>query len=92
MIIKNVLPRQFKVLLNGKTYDFPVNSKIEVEDKEGEYILSIQPLLVKEEAEKTINKVTATPVTETVTIEADPMEIEKPKVKKNVVKNKKSRK
>ena len=85
MIIKNVLQRPIKVLLNGKTYDFPVKSSLEVDDKEGEFILSIQPSLVKEEKKEE-------PIVESVVINAEPVEIEEPKAKKNVVKNKKSRK
>jgi hypothetical protein len=92
MIIKNVLPRPFKVILNGKTYDFPVNAKMEVEDKEGEFILSIQPLLAKEEIEKAAESSIKDSTVETVTIESEPVEIEKPKAKKNVSKSKKSRK
>ena len=49
---------------------------MEVSEKEASYILMLQPLLVKDEPKS-------------VTIEGEPEEI---KVKKNVVKNKKSRK
>lgn len=76
MIIKNVLPRQFEVMLNGKKYVFSAGASVEVPDAEGKWILRAQPLLVKDEPES-------------VTIEGEP---EKIKVKKNVAKNKKSRK
>lgn len=76
MIIKNVLPQLFEVLVNGKKYSFPAGASIEVDDAEGKWILRTQPLLVKDEPKS-------------VTIEGKPEEI---KVNKNVVKNKKSRK
>ena len=76
MIIKNVLPRHFEVLLNGKKYSFPAGASVEVDDKEGPFIMMLQPLLV-------------CPKEETVKIEGKPEEI---KAKKNVTKNKKSRK
>lgn len=74
MIIKNVLPRCFEVLLDGKKYEFPTGASMEVSEKVGEYILMLQPLLVEEKSVK---------------IEGKPEVI---KVKKDVVKNKKSRK
>ena len=82
MIIKNVLPRYFEVLLDGKKYCFPKGASVEVSDREGSYIMMLQPLLVavKEEDAKP------------VVITSEPAEIEKPKAKKNVAKNKKSRK
>lgn len=76
MIIKNILPRQFEVLLNGKKTVFPAGASVEVPDEEGKWILRAQPLLVADEPKS-------------VTIEGKPEEI---KVKKNVAKNKKSRK
>lgn len=76
MIIKNVLPQLFEVLVDGKKYEFPAGASVEVDDAEGKWILRAQPLLVKDEPKS-------------VTIEGKPEEI---KVKKNVVKNKKSRK
>lgn len=82
MIIKNVLPRYFEVLLDGKKYSFPAGSSIEVSDREGSYIMMLQPLLVSVKEE----------VIESVVVAGEPSEIEKPKAKKNVVKNKKSRK
>ena len=76
MIIKNILPRHFEVLLDGKKYSFPAGSSMEVSEREASYIIMLQPLLVKDEPKS-------------VTIEGEP---EKIKVKKNVAKNKKSRK
>lgn len=80
MIIRNNLAKQVKVILNGKEFVFNSGAEIEVSDREGEFILMLQPML-------TIKK-------ETV-IHSEPAEIvkkEEPKAKKNVVKNKKSRK
>ena len=76
MIIKNILPQLFEVLVNGKKYSFPAGSSVEVPDTDAKWVLRAQPLLVKEEPES-------------VKIEGEP---EKIKVKNNVVKNKKSRK
>lgn len=76
MIIKNVLPREFIVLLDGKEYKFAAGESMEVSEKVGKLLMMLQPLLVS-------------PKQESVKIEGKPEEI---KVKKNVVKNKKSRK
>lgn len=81
MIIKNNNAKQLSVLLNGKTYVFNPGDSKEVPEKEGKFILSIQPLLTAVKAE-------------TVEIHSEPVQIitpnvEKPKAKKNV-KNKKS--
>ncbi len=81
MIIKNNNAKQLTVLLNGKAYVFNPGVSMEVPEKEGKFILSIQPLLTAVKAE-------------TVEIHSEPVKIvtpkvEKPKVKKNV-KNKKS--
>lgn len=76
MIIKNVLPREFIVLLDGKEYRFAAGDSMEVSDRVGEFLLMLQPLLVAE-------------APKSVKIEGKPEEI---KVKKDVVKNKKSRK
>lgn len=81
MIIKNILPRHFEVLLDGKKYSFPAGSSVEVSEKEGKYIMMLQPLLVCAKEE----------VIESVVVTSKPSVIEKPKAKKNV-KNKKSRK
>lgn len=82
MIIKNVLPRYFEVLLDGKKYSFPAGSSMEVSDREGSFIMMLQPLLVTVKEE----------VIKPVIVTSEPSEIEKPKAKKNVVKNKKPRK
>ena len=82
MIIKNILARQFDVMLNGKKYTFTAGASMEVPDKEGEFILMLQPLLCEEKKE-------------TVEIHSEPVQMvkkEEPKVKKNAGKNKKSRK
>ena len=78
MIIRNNTSKQLSVILNGKTYVFNAGDSKEVSEAEGEWIINIQPLLVK---------------AETVEIHTDPVKIEKkePKAKKDV-KNKKSRK
>lgn len=81
MIIKNNNAKQLTVLLNGKAYVFNPGVSMEVPEKEGKFILSIQPLLTAVKAE-------------TVEIHSEPVKIvtpkvEKPKAKKNV-KNKKS--
>lgn len=82
MIIKNILPRHFEVLLDGKKYSFPAGSSMEVSEREASYIMMLQPLLVAVKEE----------VIKPVVINSEPSEIEKPKAKKNVVKNKKPRK
>lgn len=81
MKIKNNTAKQLSVLLNGKAYVFNAGDSMEVSEKEGKFILSIQPLLTAIKAE-------------TVEIHSEPVKIvtpkvEKPKAKKNV-KNKKS--
>lgn len=86
MIIKNNNAKQLTVLLNGKAYVFNPGASMEVPEKEGTFILSIQPLLTAVKAE-------------TVEIHSEPAKIEppvveepkaeKPKAKKNV-KSKKS--
>lgn len=48
MIIKNILPQHFEVLLDGKKYSFPAGASVEVSDREGKFILRLQPLLVEE--------------------------------------------
>ena len=81
MIIRNNLAKQVKVILNGKEFVFNSGAEIEVSDNEGEFILSLQPMLCV--------------VKEKVIVHSEPAEIEikeEPKAKKNVVKNKKSRK
>lgn len=77
MIIRNNSAKQIKVLLDGKEFVFNPGTEHEVSEREGSFILMLQPLLcaVKEE----------------IVIHSKPAEIE-PKVEKNVVKNKKSRK
>lgn len=82
MIIKNNNAKQITVLLNNKAYRFNAGDSMEVPEREGSFILSIQPLLT------VVKK-------ETVEIHSDPVPVEpveKPKAKKNVGKNKKSRK
>lgn len=78
MIIRNNTSKQLSVILNGKTYVFNAGDSKEVSEAEGEWIINIQPLLVK---------------AETVEIHTEPVEMVKkePKAKKDV-KNKKSRK
>lgn len=82
MIIKNNFAKQITVLLNGKQYVFESGASLEVPDTEGDFILMLQPLLCE------VKK-------ETVEIHSEPVQMvkkEEPKAKKNVVKNKKSRK
>ena len=82
MKIVNNTSKQLSVLLNNKVYKFNAGDSMEVTETEGSWILSIQPLL-------SVAKV------ETVEIHTEPVEMEKkeePKAKKNVTKNKKSRK
>lgn len=76
MIIKNNLPKEFIVLLDGKEYRFAAGDSMEVSEKIGKLLIMLQPLLVAE-------------APKSVKIEGKPEEI---KVKKDVVKNKKSRK
>lgn len=81
MKIKNNNAKQLTVLLNNKAYVFNPGDSLEVPETEGNFILSIQPLLTAVKAE-------------TVEIHSEPVKIEtpkvaKPKAKKNV-KNKKS--
>ena len=80
MIIKNNTAKQLSVLLNGKSYVFNAGDSMEVSEAEGEWIVSIQPLLCAVKAE-------------TVEIHTEPveMEVKEPKAKKDA-KNKKSRK
>ena len=70
MIIKNILPQLFEVLVNGKKYSFPAGASVEVDDAEGKWILRAQPLLVKDEPKS-------------VTIEGEPSEIKVKKDAKN---------
>lgn len=82
MKIVNNTAKQLSVLLNNKVYKFNAGDSMEVTEAEGSWILRIQPLL-------SVAKV------ETVEIHTEPVEMEKkkePKAKKNVTKNKKSRK
>ncbi len=82
MKIVNNTSKQLSVLLNNKVYKFNAGDSMEVTETEGSWLLSIQPLL-------SVAKV------KTVEIHTEPVEMKKkeePKAKKNVTKNKKSRK
>ena len=79
MIIRNNTAKQIIVLLDGKDFTFDSGAEIEVSEREGKFILMLQPMLVEKK----------------VVIHSEPAEIEKkeePKAKKDVAKNKKSRK
>lgn len=79
MIIKNNLPKEITVVLNGTKRVWKNGDEIEVSENDGKWILKIQPELVAVEPK-------------TVEIHSEPVKIQEPKAKKNVVKNKKSRK
>lgn len=79
MIIKNNLPKQITVVLNGQKYVWNNGDEIEVTEAEGKWILRIEPQLAIVEPK-------------TVEIHSEPVKIQEPKAKKDVVKSKKSRK